>query len=133
MSMNHFNSFTVEETNLLSIYTTGSKEELIAAMKAYQHQIALHYSSSKIVSFISGKSKSSETVISSPTANLCNVLSLGFFVLPDIRFAMVDCVIPDRVAKRLMVIFRSLHKLDNLRIMASCCKVLMRFFQMFWN
>lgn len=33
MSMNHFNSFTVEETNLLSIYTTGSKEGVIASMK----------------------------------------------------------------------------------------------------
>lgn len=32
--MNHFNFFTVEETNLLSIYTTASKEGLVAAMKA---------------------------------------------------------------------------------------------------
>lgn len=30
--MNTYNNFTVEETNLLSIYMTGSKEGLIAAM-----------------------------------------------------------------------------------------------------
>lgn len=28
MSMNKYNNFTVEETNLLSIYMTGSKEGL---------------------------------------------------------------------------------------------------------
>ena len=33
--MNRFNSnFTVEETNLLSIYMTGSKEGLVVAMNA---------------------------------------------------------------------------------------------------
>ena len=32
--MNPFNSFTMEETNLLSIYMTESKEGLIADMKA---------------------------------------------------------------------------------------------------
>ena len=32
--MNNFNNFTVEETNLLSIYMTGSKEGLVVAMKA---------------------------------------------------------------------------------------------------
>ena len=32
--MDKFNSFTVEETNLLSIYMTGSKEGLILAMNA---------------------------------------------------------------------------------------------------
>ena len=30
--MDKFNNFTVEETNLLSIYVTGSKEGLILAM-----------------------------------------------------------------------------------------------------
>ena len=34
MSMDKFNNFTVEETNLLSIYMTGSKEGLILAMNA---------------------------------------------------------------------------------------------------
>ena len=32
--MNDFNNFTVEETNLLSIYMTGSREGLILAMNA---------------------------------------------------------------------------------------------------
>ena len=32
--MDKFNNFTVEETNLLSIYMTGSKEGLILAMNA---------------------------------------------------------------------------------------------------
>ena len=32
MSMNKYNNFTVEETNLLSIYMTGSKEGLVVAM-----------------------------------------------------------------------------------------------------
>ena len=32
--MDNFNKFTVEETNLLSIYMTGSKEGLILAMNA---------------------------------------------------------------------------------------------------
>ena len=32
--MDNFNNFTVEETNLLSIYMTGSKEGLILAMNA---------------------------------------------------------------------------------------------------
>ena len=32
--MNKFNNFTVEETNLLSIYMTGSKEGLAVAMNA---------------------------------------------------------------------------------------------------
>ena len=32
--MDQFNNFTVEETNLLSIYMTGSKEGLILAMNA---------------------------------------------------------------------------------------------------
>ena len=32
--MNNFNNFTVEETNLLSIYMTGSKVGLVVAMKA---------------------------------------------------------------------------------------------------
>ena len=31
--MNKYNNFTVEETNLLSIYMTGSKEGLILAPK----------------------------------------------------------------------------------------------------
>ena len=34
MSMNKYNNFTVEETNLLSIYMTGSKEGLVVAMNA---------------------------------------------------------------------------------------------------
>ena len=32
--MDNFNKFTVEETNLLSIYMTGSKEGLVVAMNA---------------------------------------------------------------------------------------------------
>lgn len=32
--MNNFSNFTVEETNLLSIYMTGSKAGLVVAMKA---------------------------------------------------------------------------------------------------
>ena len=32
--MNKYNNFTVEETNLLSIYMTGSKEGLVVAMNA---------------------------------------------------------------------------------------------------
>ena len=32
--MNTYNNFTVEETNLLSIYMTGSKEGLLVAMNA---------------------------------------------------------------------------------------------------
>ena len=32
--MNTYNHFTVEETNLLSIYMTGSKEGLLVAMNA---------------------------------------------------------------------------------------------------
>ena len=32
--MNNFSNFTVEETNLLSIYMTGSKTGLVVAMKA---------------------------------------------------------------------------------------------------
>ena len=32
--MDKFNNFTVEETNLLSIYMTGSKEGLVVAMNA---------------------------------------------------------------------------------------------------
>ena len=32
--MDKFNNFTVEETNLLSIYMTGSREGLILAMNA---------------------------------------------------------------------------------------------------
>ena len=32
--MDKFNNFTVEETNLLSIYMTGNKEGLILAMNA---------------------------------------------------------------------------------------------------
>ena len=32
--MDNFNKFTVEETNLLSIYMTGSKEGLAVAMNA---------------------------------------------------------------------------------------------------
>ena len=32
--MNTYNNFTVEETNLLSIYMTGSKEGLLVAMTA---------------------------------------------------------------------------------------------------
>ena len=32
--MNTYNNFTVEETNLLSIYMTGSKEGLFVAMNA---------------------------------------------------------------------------------------------------
>lgn len=32
--MDHFNNFTVEEINLLSIYMTGSREGLILAMNA---------------------------------------------------------------------------------------------------
>ena len=32
--MDKFNNFTVEETNLLNIYMTGSREELILAMNA---------------------------------------------------------------------------------------------------
>lgn len=34
LSMNTYNNFTVEETNLLSIYMTGSKEGLLVAMNA---------------------------------------------------------------------------------------------------
>lgn len=45
------------------------------------------YSSSNTVSFISGKSSSSETGISSPDASLWSVFNFGFFVLPDIRFS----------------------------------------------
>lgn len=44
--MNRFNSFTVEETNLLSIYMTESKEGLITAMKA-----ALPFMSEEIRNF----------------------------------------------------------------------------------
>ena len=32
--MDKFNNFTVEETNLLSIYMTGSREGLVVAMNA---------------------------------------------------------------------------------------------------
>ena len=34
MSMNRYNNFTVEETNLLSIYMTGSKAGLVEDMTA---------------------------------------------------------------------------------------------------
>ena len=60
--------------------------------------LIIDYSSSKAVSFISGKLSNSETVISNPIANLWSVFNLGFFVLPDIIFSSVDCVIPDKVA-----------------------------------
>ena len=60
--------------------------------------LIIDYSSSKAVSFISGKLSNSETVISNPIANLWSVFNLGFFVLPDIIFSTVDCVIPDKVA-----------------------------------
>ncbi len=49
------------------------------------------YSSSKIVSFISGKSNNSDTIIPKPIASLCSVFSFGFFVFPDIIFSTVDC------------------------------------------
>lgn len=63
------------------------------------------YSSSNAVSFISSKSSNSETVIFNPTANLCSVFSLGFLVFPFIRLSTVDCVIPDKLASLLIVMF----------------------------
>ena len=42
----------------------------------------LYYSSSKTVSFISGKSNNSETVIFKPVANLCKVFNFGFLFFP---------------------------------------------------
>lgn len=50
-----------------------------------------------MVSFISGKSNNSDTVIPKPRASLCKVFSLGFFVFPDMIFSTVDCVMPDKV------------------------------------
>lgn len=66
--------------------------------------VCLYYSSSNAVKFISGKSSNSDTVISSPTANLCRVFNFGFLVLPFIRLSTVDWVMPDRVASLLTVI-----------------------------
>lgn len=66
------------------------------------------YSSSKNVSFISGKSSNSETVIFSPIDSLCKIFNLGFFVFPFIRFSTVHCVMSDKSASLLTVIF-SLH------------------------
>ena len=43
--MNKYNNFTVEETNLLSIYMTGSKEGLVVAMNAALPFICLLYTS----------------------------------------------------------------------------------------
>ena len=52
--MNNFSNFTVEETNLLSIYMTGSKAGLVVAMKAalpfidvYKRQMLPHYAAQK--------------------------------------------------------------------------------------
>ena len=62
------------------------------------------HSSSNRVSSISGKSSSSDTLISSPQASRCNVFSFGFLVLPDTTFSTVLCVMPDSVASLLTVI-----------------------------
>ena len=79
----------------------------------------IDYSSSNAISFISGKSNNSDTVISKPTANLCKVFSLGFFVFPFIKLSTVDCVIPDSVANLFTVISRSVHNAVSLLITAS--------------
>ena len=39
--MNKYNNFTVEETNLLGIYMTGSKEGFVVAMNAALWRVRL--------------------------------------------------------------------------------------------
>ena len=42
-----------------------------------------------------------------------------FFVLPDMIFSTVDCVMPDNVASLLTVIFLSLHNVVSLFMITS--------------
>ena len=72
------------------------------------------YSSSKIVSFISGKSRRSATVIFSPTARRCRVLRVIFFVFPVIMSCMVVWLTPDKVQSLLTVIFSFSHMVSSL-------------------
>ena len=73
-----------------------------------------NYSSSKIVSFISGKSRRSATVIFSPTARRCRVLRVIFFVFPVIISCIVVCPTPDKVQSLLTVIFSFSHMVSSL-------------------
>ena len=57
--------------------------DVLPRANASERPLSPHYhSSSKIVSFISGKSSNSEIVMSRPTAILCNVFNLTFLLLP---------------------------------------------------
>lgn len=102
--------------NIKHLHRPFDLQDNYIILKIYHNIIQPYYfySSSKAVSFISGKSSCSEKVISKPIAYLCKVYNLGFLVLPFIRFSIVDCVIPDNVANLLIVLFLSLHNSVNL-------------------
>lgn len=76
------------------------KNKLIRIQKAktsFEGVFMLSYSFSNIVSFISGKSRSCETVISRPTAILCKVFSFTFLDFPVTKSWIVVCEIPESV------------------------------------
>ena len=79
-------------------------------IKTFFRRYIWFYSSSKTVSFISGKSKNWDNVMPKPVAILCRVFSLGFFVFPCIKLFNVLWVIPESVANLLTVIFCCLHR-----------------------